>query len=277
MSSSKSRVCCVSQPEPTSNVAKTQPKPARNLGQHAALFGAIVIAAGFLPLPLVDPSLPPATWLEYSISLLPLVPLLALTLSLVTSRRLPRVTAWVLVGAIAVLGGLLTVFLAAFSGGGSLMITAHGISLLIACGTTVVVVSTCGRRARTTAHVFFILPVVAGLWSLAMIPTAYINAAALSAKKHYCIAENTARKRALGSLANLRGFSFYTTSSGYRLGDQWYFHALLLTEDKNDLEAYNWSPRRMQFQKLKNPRLMMISPFSACTPRAKFLEELPII
>ena len=277
MSSSRCRACCVSQPKPTSDVVEAQPKPARNVVRHAALFGAIVIAAGFLPLPLVDTSLPPATWMEYGISLLPLLPLVALTLSRVTSRRLPRVTAWVLVAAIAVLGGLLIVFLAALSGGGGLMITAHGTSLLIACGATLVIVSTCGHRARTTAHVFFILPVVAGLWSLAMIPTPYTNAAALSAKKPYCIAENTAQKRALGSLVNLRGFSFYTTSSGYRLGDNWYFHALLLIEGGNDLEAYNWSPRRMQFQKLKTPRSMMISPFSACTPRARFLEELPII
>ena len=75
----------------------------------------------------------------------------------------------------------------------------------------------------------------------------------------------------------LRGFSFYTTLSGYKVGDTWYFHGVLLVDGSDGMEVYNWSPQSMNFHELENPGRMLVSPLNACLPREDFLQNLPVV
>jgi len=244
---------------------------------YPALVGAGIIALGFMPIPLTDPILPRATWLEYCISVLPFLPVLILTFASLSNRRIPAVLAIVLALLVAVAGGLLTLFLSAFSGAGTEMVTIHGSTLTIALSTSILLMSACEKMTKTVASSLFLLPVLAGLWSLAMVPVGYAKATEISAARPFCIAAHSPIERELTSLLGLRGLSFYTTSSGYKLGDSWYFHGLLLVDDSEDLEVYNWSPRSMTFRRLERPRSMIARPLTACQPRADFLAKLPII
>lgn len=241
----------------------------------AALIGAAVIAFGFIPIPLTDSQLPSATWPEYSISILPLLPFLILVLPFFSHGRIPVLLAVILTGLIAGVGGLLTFILLAFSGGGTEIVTMHGTALTIALGTSILLISACGQTTKKIASCLFVLPVLVGLWSLAMVPVTYAKAIEISAARPFCIAAHSPLEKELSSLIGLRGLTYYTTLSGYKLGDSWYFHGLLLVDDGGDLEVYNWSPRSMTFHKVERPGSLIASPISACQPRKNFLKDLP--
>ncbi len=247
------------------------------VNSFAALAGASLIAFGFGPIPFTDTVLPRATWYEYCVSVLPILPLLIVTLCLLSHRHIPAILAIVLALLVAVIGGLITLVLLALSGAGTEMVTLHGTALTVTISSCIVLASTCGRIVKIIASGLFLLTVCAGLWSLAMAPFAYAKASEIASERSFCIAAHSPVERELTSLLGLRGFSFYTTLSGYKLGDAWYFHGLLLVDDGDDLEVYNWSPRSMSFNRLDEPRLMIASPFKACQPRDDFLKNLPVI
>lgn len=225
---------------------------------------------------MTDPSLPKATWFEWLIAVLPLTPLVILTPSVASRRRMPAGFAAALALTFLCAGTLITFVMMALSGGGGEMVILHGTSLTVACATSILLASAVGQKARSVAFVLFMFPVLVGVWSLAMVPLAYSSAVEISSERAFCIGEHSPIKKELPSIAGLRGLSFYTTRSGYKVGDTWYFHGLLLVEDNGATSVYNWSPRNMEFQAVERPNSLIASPFSACEPRKKFLQQLDV-
>ncbi|MEM7076378.1 MAG: hypothetical protein AAF484_14895 [Pseudomonadota bacterium] len=256
---------------------KRKARTISNVQRYAALFGAAIIAFGFIPVPLTDPSLPEATWFERFIAILPLMPFAVLALSVVSRRKIPVVLAVVLALAFLSAGAFATLVLMALSGGGTELVLLHGTALTLACTTSILLASAVRQTAWSFAFGVYVIPVLVGIWSLAMVPFAYSSAIELSANRAYCIGEHSPIERELSSIFGLRGLSFYTTGSGYKIGDTWYFHGLLLVDDDGDLNAYNWSPRGMRFDAVERPGSLIANPLAACQPRNGFLDELNLI
>ncbi|MEP0963030.1 MAG: hypothetical protein ABJG75_14635 [Roseobacter sp.] len=190
-----------------------------NAQRYAALIGAAIVALGFVPVPLTDPSMLKAAWFEWSIAVLPLLPLAILTLAVVSRRRMPVVLATVLALVVLSTGVLVTFVMMALSGGGTEIVTLHGIALTFACATSILLISKIGKKTRSVLCGVFMLPVLVGVWSLAMVPLAYSSAVEISSSRAFCIGEQSPIEKELGSIVGLRGMSFYTTRSGYKIGD----------------------------------------------------------
>ena len=160
-----------------------------NAQTWALLVGAVFIAFGFIPIPMVDPSLPKATWFEWLIAVLPLFPLFILTLSVVCRRRIPLAFARFLALMLLWAGALMTTFLMAFSGGGHKMVLLHGTALTLACAMAVLLASDTGQKVRSFAFGSYVISVLVGVWSLAAVPLAYASALKISASHAFCIGE----------------------------------------------------------------------------------------
>ena len=248
-----------------------------NVQRYAALLGAAIIGCGFIPVPLTDASLPKATWLEWFIAILPVMPFATLALSIISRRRIPTALSVALALVIFCAGAFATFFMVALSGGGAEMVILHGMALTLACTTSILLASALKKRAMSVAFGVYVLPTLVGAWSLAVVPLAYSSALKVSANRAYCIGEHSPVQRELRSIFGLRGLSFYTTRSGYKIGDTWYFHGLLLVEEDSGLNVYNWSPRSMRFNVVGRPGSLIANPFAACQPKNGFLEELNLI
>ncbi|MFT6452014.1 MAG: hypothetical protein ACJA06_001502 [Halocynthiibacter sp.] len=220
--------------------------------------------------------LPKATWLELVVAVLPLLPLIITLFAVASNRRMPIILAGIFAVLVLVSGTVLTFILMAFSGGGTEMVTLHGAALTLACATSIMLISKVQNRTMSIVFGIFSLPMLVGVWSLAMVPIAYSSAIKISSNRGFCIGDHSPTNRELASIAGLRGLSFYTTRSGYKIGDTWYFHGLLLVEDDGATSVYNWSPRNMEFQEVERPLSLIASPFTACEPRISFLQELHI-
>ncbi len=205
------------------------------------------------------------------------MPFVILAFSIISRRKIPVVLAVILALAILSVGAFATLVLMALSGGGTELVVMHGTALTLACATSILLVSAVGQIARFVTFAVFGFPVLVGVWSLASVPFAYSSAVKTSANRAYCIGGHSTIERELGSVFGLRGLSLYTTRSGYKIGDTWHFHGLLLVEDDGDLNVYNWSPRSMRFDVVARPRSLIASPFAACQPKNEFLKQLNLI
>lgn len=258
-------------------VTERRARTISSVQRYAALFGAAIIGFGFIPVPLTDPSLPKATWLEWFIAILPLMPFAVLSLSIASRRRIPSVFARVLALVFFCAGAFATLVLMAFSGSGTEMVMLHGTALTLACSTSILLASAVRQKTRSVALGVYTLPVLVGIWSLAMMQIAYSSAVEISSGRAFCIGEHSPSKNELRSISGLRGLSFYTTRSGYKIGDTWYFHGLLLVEENGATDVYNWSPRNMQFKSVERPRLLIATPLTACNPKKYFFQKIGVI
>lgn len=212
-------------------------------------------------------ALPGAAAVVVLIAVSPCLPLAtALTVRL-TSLRLGG---W-LAGAVAVLAGgsgaLLSLLAAALSDTGALLVLVHGITLAAAVAAAVLMLSR-SRFGQRSALVLLTAPVIGAVWSLVVLGVVTLSANRISDGMPYCFAKPPTKGPVL-SLADLRGFAFYTTA-------EWDFHGLLLVQDETETIAYNWSPRRMRFDPVLRPELLFPDPRSQCLPQPNFLAELPI-
>lgn len=189
---------------------------------------------------------------------------------------MPVVFAVVLALVILSAGVFVTFISMALAVGGTEMTILHGTALTLACVTSILLVSAVGQKAWSVVFGIFLFPVLVGVWSLAVVPLAYSSAVEISSNRPFCIGEHSPIDKELHAIMGLRGLSFYTTRSGYKIGDAWYFHGLLLIETEGETNVYNWSPRRMAFQTVERPRLLIASPFGACEPRKGFFERLSL-
>ena len=210
---------------------------------------------------------------------LPLVPLgLALFLFVIPpaprGNHLHSVLAFLLL-----LAGLPVVALNALvSGPGAVIALAQGATLVLGPAAALVLFSRI-RRGRpvwrgTATDLWFALSVAAALWSVAAGVAAGWQAASRAAGQPYCLARHTSAAAPVTSLADLRGFVFYTTATGYKDSSNWYFHGLLIVDAPSGRQVYNWSPQRLRFDLLGHPDRFIAATLKACEPQARFLRTL---
>lgn len=148
----------------------------------------------------------------------------------------------------------------------------HGLSLTIAVVGSILLLSS--QTMKITA--VLALPVSVAMWSLASVAAITLQANNISNGRPFCLAPHSPNSDTQ-SFAQLRGLTFYSTSSGYKSTSRWYFHGILLVEAEGELEAYNWSPRRLAFHRIAQPQKFIVTPLTACTPQQDFWNTLSVL
>lgn len=248
--------------------------------ESGLVWAALLIIAGFADLAPLDnlanigtTPLPGFRSMLIGTVLAPFTPLIAVLLLRVSPLRLP---AWLAVSAAALVGipGGMASLLSAALGAGMPMPLTHGLALTLSCvaallllvdRTTAPVTAVTGRR-------LLVLPVILALWSLIAAGVVATSASLISRGQPYCIAEHD--QGPVTSLADLRGFSFYTTRTGDKETSRWFFHGMLLVQIGGDRASYNWSPRRIRFSRLSHPENLVVDPTRSCQPVPHFLRHL---
>lgn len=189
-----------------------------------------------------------------------------------TGVRISSLLAHGLAWLILPVGLLLTVGAAAFSGAGDGIILLQGALLTMAL-IGVLLGARRGRSApsgRTLAGSMVLIPAIAAVWSLATVPVVLASAHRVADGAPFCLAGHAHGPAPLGSLWDLRWFSFYTTGSGYKETSRWFFHGLLTIQTAEGEKIYNWSPRGMHFDPVDRPDLYLIDPRGACVPSRRW-------
>ena len=114
------------------------------------------------------------------------------------------------------------------------------------------------------------------VWSLSVAAIIAISAQRIGDGRPYCLARH-GDPGAVETLAALRGLSFRATRSGYKSTSNWFLHGILIVETGTLPEVYNWSPRRLRFDRLTEPGHLIVDPRGTCQPRMDFLASLPIL
>jgi hypothetical protein len=204
-------------------------------------------------------------WLIVALALTPYLPLILVVLALRHQPILSAQSARALGILVMALGALFTVASAAFSGAGTLITLVQGTSLTLAVFITLQ--THAWSRLTANRHKFLTammaLPVLAALWSLATIPIISLSARSIAAGAPYCITSHF-RPQTVTSLWGLRGFSFYTTASGFKDTSQDYFHGLLIVNGTAGRQVYNWSPRHLRFDHIARPQDFGVSTTPDC-------------
>ena len=132
----------------------------------------------------------------------------------------------------------------------------------------------------TPARWLAIAPIVGVMfWSVRSAISAADQAHSIAAGRPYCIAtpEAASSGRSYGPICGveeLRGVRLYTWATGYKSTSHWYFHAVLVVGEAAPFEYWNWSIRRMKFERfIEGPRLV-VTVKSACEPVESFLSRL---
>lgn len=200
-------------------------------------------------------------------ALAPVVPILFASLRLGLSKPLQSYVTVPILLAVLIFGGLFTVVNAGFSGAGTVIALIHGSSLTVAVAASVHLLARDPTKGdlKSLAGVAILYPAVVALWSITASVFALGHAHFLANGQNYCFADHAAMRQ-LQSLMLLRGLSFYTTATGYKSTSRWYYHGLLIIDRDGDKQVYNWSPRRLHFDKIENPTGMIAGIERACTP-----------
>lgn len=196
----------------------------------------------------------------------PIVPLFVAGLALMGMRLIP-VTLAVTLGAVSIAAGLfVTVASSAFSLGSDTELL-HGVSLSIAVGSSFLIWSGDKGKPRPSrfAKLGILVTTVTALWSLSTVPMILTQARHIAAGSPFCIAHH-APNSPIEALHELRGFSFYTVSTGYKSTSEWYFHGLMIADHPEEQRVYNWSPRRWRFNLVERPDTLIEPVRNACVP-----------
>ncbi|MDO5621764.1 MAG: hypothetical protein Q4G24_09870 [Paracoccus sp. (in: a-proteobacteria)] len=175
----------------------------------------------------------------------PFLPLCAAITAYFTTWRLVdrlAVTLALIVGVVGLIACVISLLLS-----GSWLVFVHGVMLCCAAGAGILML---GRLRRVVMLVLAILGVIAG------------SAKSISKGQPYCLAISGAGP--VSSLADLRGFAFYTAVPDNP-------HGVLFVQNGAEMRSYSWSPRTARFVPAGRPQVV------ACPPRAKFLTSLPLI
>ncbi|WP_170430007.1 hypothetical protein [Ruegeria arenilitoris] len=196
----------------------------------------------------------------------PAVPLILAAMILMGLRRIPAFLAHTLFGVTLLLG----VFFTLTSGVLSLFSTTqllHGLTLTIALGFGFLIWSGKGGKVRPSriAKLGIAVSVIAALWSLLTVPMILIQTSVIADGSPNCIAKH-AENSPIETLHQLRGFSFYTTETGYKSTSEWHFHGLLIVDDPEEERIYNWSPRRWRFDLVERPDTLIKPVRNVCVP-----------
>jgi len=236
----------------------------------------ILIALGFTPIPFFPDNLGHgAGWLYWpigAISAMALLPLILAIIGMVLPKPPNKFVAAGFAVLAAIIGAGLTFLYATRTGSGSLLATVHGLSLTLAVGASILMLATQNRPKpfKSTPVILLLAPLVVALWSLVSGAAVVWQANRLADNRAFCVAAHD-QSPPVRTFAQLRGLSFYTTTA------RWYFHGLLIVETDNGKEFYNWSPRRMKFQKIEHPKRFIASPLNVCTPQTGYWANLSVL
>jgi hypothetical protein len=249
---------------------------------HALLIATALIACGFVP--------GPAVWAEGVLvlaegrlslwsALLWMVgvgygligPLLPFGLALNVLARGARVSPILTFGftaALLLLGFLATLLAAAYAGPGAGFYLLSG--LLVTSGVVGALLWTARDRlsplSQDLASLGVLVSAVGAAWSLLVAPLVLVSAAVTANGNPFCLARHEEGPAPITSILDLRWFSFITTDTGYKHSSRWYFHGLLLVTGPDGSRSYNWSPRRLRFERVERPELLLVPPAGACSP-----------
>lgn len=218
------------------------------------------------------------------INIAPVLPIVAFTLAeFGRNETAAPARNWILVVltfACAAAGLAITLLVSVFTYSGGAILFAKGTGLTVS--TCLVIQHLSGdqqkRPRKALSNLILLFPSVLACWSLAVGFRVASQATSIAGDRAYCISSHGDDKSGpVSSLAALRGFSFYTSGGGYRRGDHWYFHGVLLIDNDGDIVIYNWSPRRFQFDLVTEPDKLLVNPKRDCDPKLGFLRSLQII
>lgn len=236
------------------------------------LLGGIIAARFF-------PAAKTTFWqLPAAASLLPII----FGLTLLTTRfRLGRNSTIVLASLVFGFGAFIAVIADGFSHTGSELSRLHVTCLTLAMSSSLVLIvpSRVSSIRILVASLGLAPAAIASLWSLQMGWTTMKQAMETANGDPYCIARHDGypRQSPISNLADLRGFSFYTTASGYKDNSSWYFHGVMIVAANAGPRYFNWSPRDRRFNLVERQSLLLIPIEGTCDPQANFLENLPIV
>lgn len=126
------------------------------------------------------------------------------------------------------------------------------------------------------------------LFSVVSAAAVVVQATEIADGQPYCIAMADEDKKiqagssggygTIRSWEVLRGSRFSTTSTGFKIGSRWYYHAVLIVErESGEREYWNWSIGKLSFHKIRNALLKTASPANGCQMSDRFLSKLPLI
>lgn len=241
-----------------------------------------LIALGFTPVSLFPSNLGHgAGWLYWpigAISVTALLPFLLAIIGIALRKPLNKIVAAGFAIVATITGISLTYLYAGLSGAGMLLAMVHGLSLTLAITASILMLAAQYRPKsfKTAPAILLLVPLAVAMWSLVSGVAVVWQTNRLADGSPFCVASHD-RRSSIRSFAQLRGLSYYTTASGYKSTSRWYFHGLLVLETETGKELYNWSPRRMKFQRIEHPERFIASPLNACTPREDFWETLSVL
>jgi len=247
------------------------PKPSARTWAFA--ISALIITLGFTQVPITPDNLGRGPiWgdvLVWIIALAPFIPAVAVLIRLRISAPLPKKVVIAFAALVGAFGIPVSLLNAALSGVGTGLALMHGLSLTIAVVGSILLLSSQTMKIVTVLTI----PVAVAIWSLASVGAITLQANNISNGRPFCLAPHSLNSDTQ-SFAQLRGLTFYSTSSGYKSTSRWYFHGILLVEADDGIEAYNWSPRRLAFHRIGQPQKFIASPLTACTPQREFWDTL---
>lgn len=171
-----------------------------------------------------------------------------------------------LVVAAFIIGGILTLLYALFSGSGFEIAFLQGCTVTAGIAGTILWIT--GERTTgwitVPARALVAASVLTACWSLASIPAILTKAHIIAGDSAFCLAHHGSGP--VTSIADLRGFRFYTDKTGYKSTSLWYFHGTMTVRAADGYQHYNWSPRRFRFYLLESPQLFHEKVGNDCDP-----------
>lgn len=178
--------------------------------------------------------------------------------------------------AVFLVGLLLTLVSTAFSSPHATLLTlAHGGALSVAVASSVLGLSI-GRIGLLGAGSAFLgmgLSAIAAVWSLLSVPSVAVQANRVSAGYPFCLSHHGPSSD-VNAVWDLRGLSFYTTDSGFKSTSGWFFHGILIVDATDGRLFFNWSPRRLRFDRVDHPERFVASVRNLCVPSSTFWSDL---
>ncbi len=205
-------------------------------------------------------------------------PFVPLTISIIvktTNLIIAPVFVILLVVLSFLVGLFFTIIASAFGGVGQELAVVHGTVLTLAVISSIIFMTKEPFHHPGGVLVIGGLGIVtaAALWSLLCLALIVLQTNVIVQNHPFCLAYH-GKDEPIKSLANLRGFWFYSMNSGYKMNSRWFFHGVLLVETSDGSEYFNWSPRRMRFDRIENEEKFIVPVRDACTPRVDFWESI---
>lgn len=215
----------------------------------------------------------------YLVGFAPLFPLLCSIIVVFTRFRLPRIIGIGISLIVGIFGLTISWIQAGFSGAGAYMSLLYGVTLTMAVSYSVLAISQQNKRNGCSRYswMFMTVPIIVSIWSLAAVPTILWYSDNISSGRPFCIAKNASSEKQIKTLADLRGLSFFTTESGFKMNSHWYFHGVLIVKSNSRNLVFNWSPRTFSFNRIDNPERYYGRPDLACKPIKNFWHTVSVI